>query len=409
MFLALWYYLCGYVMIKASGFGAERFMNMLSYRGVYLWDVKMKGAGVFMKVPLDAMDMVEACQEKTGCRLEILSYGGLPSKLKRFQGRQVLLSGVLLFAVGLYTLSSFVWTIQIEGAERLDSEEIRTYCETLGLKAGAWKRNIETDALTKSLLLHFPDISWVSVGINGTDATIRLAETIEKTEVIDKETPTDMIASADGVITKITVERGTPKVTEGDVVQKGDLLISSEVIIGLEGEEQHPEYVASEGVVEARLWLTQAAELPFAYEEKIYLPETEQNHALIILGKEIDFVRPTEDGLVEKETTSEQTLGLGDFTLPITLKTENYLPYEIKAYERSVDEAKSELEEILSQKIEQSVSEHGTIEEINITYHELTDKLTAEAQAIVVDRIGEKNNREEAIHEPNGENITDGQ
>ena len=81
----------------------------------------------------------------------------------------------------------------------------------------------------------FADISWVSVGIHGTDATIRLAETIGGVEIIDKETPCDIVASTDGVILQITAERGTPLVAAGDVVKKGDVLISSALTIGLEG------------------------------------------------------------------------------------------------------------------------------------------------------------------------------
>ncbi len=69
---------------------------------------------------------------------------------------------------------------------------------------------MDTQAVTNGLLEDFADISWVSVGIHGTDATIRLAETIEGVEIIDKETPCDIVASADGVILQITAERGTP-------------------------------------------------------------------------------------------------------------------------------------------------------------------------------------------------------
>ena len=39
MFLALWYYLHGYVMITVSGFSVERFVNMATFRGIYLWNI----------------------------------------------------------------------------------------------------------------------------------------------------------------------------------------------------------------------------------------------------------------------------------------------------------------------------------------------------------------------------------
>ncbi len=90
MFLALWYYLRGYVMIKAKGFSAERFMNMAAYRGVYLWDIAQDGAGMTMNAPCGSLPLLQTCAEKTGCTLQVIRWGGLPASLRRFRGRQAL-------------------------------------------------------------------------------------------------------------------------------------------------------------------------------------------------------------------------------------------------------------------------------------------------------------------------------
>ena len=96
--------------------------------------------------------------------------------------------------------------MRIEGNERLSKEELLSACREMGLYPGVRKRSVDTQAVTNGLLEDFADISWVSVGIHGTDATIRLAETIEGVEIIDKETPCDIVASTDGVILQITAE-----------------------------------------------------------------------------------------------------------------------------------------------------------------------------------------------------------
>lgn len=411
--MALWYYFRGYVMIKVNGFAAERFMNMLSYRGVYLWDVATDGAGVRLKVPLGSMDIVSVCAEKTGCRLEIQRYGGFPAKIRRFKGRQVLTAGILLFAIGLYLLSSFIWVIRVEGNERVSQEDILSYCQELGLKPAAWKRGIHPEEITKELLVQFPDISWVSVGMKGTDVTIKIAETIEKAEVVDKETPCDVVASMDGVVLKITAERGTPQVKEGDVVKKGDVLISSEVLIGLEGEEQHSEYVAAEGVVTAKVWQQLTAELPLTYEEKVYTGETKTNRILSFWGKDADFIHPSLEGAqADTEVLFEKDLALGDFKVPISIKKEQYNIYTLEKKSRTVDEAKVELEETLRKKTEQCLSQYGTIEKIDVHYEEYSDCVCAKGQAELTERIDEKQEAEkgrDAIDGPDGENNANGQ
>lgn len=414
MFLALWYYFRGYVMIKVYGFAAERFMNMLSYRGVYLWDVEFDGAGVRLKVPMESMDVVTMCAEKTGCRTEVQRYGGLPAKAHRYKGRQVLTMGVLVFAAGLYVLSSFIWVIRVEGNERVTTEDILLYCQQeFGLKPAVWKRGVNPQEITKELLIQFPSISWVSVGIEGTDVTIKIAETIEKTEVVDKETPCDVRAIMDGVILKITAERGTPLVKEGDVVKKGDILISSEILIGLEGEEQHTEYVAAEGTVTAKVWEQLTEELPLTYEEKVYTGETKTNKVLRFWGKDADFIRPAAGkDEADVEVLFEKDLTLGDFQMPISIKKEQYNIYILESKSRTVEDAKAELREILQNKAEQSLSTYGTIEKIEIDFEEYTDLVRAKGQAVLTERIEEKIVAEkgrEAEHGTDGEVDATGQ
>lgn len=369
-------------------------MNMAAFRGVYLWDISYEGAAVTMKADGGSMEILEACSQKTGCSVEILGWGGLPAFLRRFRRRQVWSAGVLCFAAGLYLLSSFIWTVEVEGNERLETEDLLSACEKMGLQPGAWKHGVDTEAVTKGLLMQFSDISWVSVGIKGTDVTIRLAETIEKAERIDRETPCDIIASADGVIVQITAERGTPMVQTGDVVKKGDVLISSELLIGLEGEEQHTEYTAAEGAVTARIWQKLTEELPLQYEETIYSGVEKENHSIVFSEKELDIIHPDGAGKWEKTVLEEQPLALGDFRLPLSLKKEIWKEYEILEKTRTMEETKSILEENLRKKTENLLSPYGKIEDSKITFEEYADSVRGEAEITLLERIDEKRQTE---------------
>lgn len=405
MFLALWYYLRGYVKIRAKGFSAERFMNLAAYRGVYLWDVTQAGASMIMKAAGGSIEILEACAEKTGCTMEILGWGGLPAFLGRFRKRQVWTAGLLFFAAGLYFLSSFIWMVEVEGNERLAKEDILSFCGEMGLRPGGWKRNVDTEEVTKRLLEEFPDLSWVSVGIRGTDATVRLAETIEKVELVDQETLCDIIAAQDGVILQITAERGTPLVAAGDVVQRGDILISSELVIGLEGEEQHTEYTAAAGTVTARIWQRLAEEMPLRYEEVVYNGVEKENHSLIFSEKELDVIRPSGEGEWEKTVLEETPLALGDFELPVKWKKELWRACETVEKERTPAEAKELLEENLRKKAENLLSPYGTIENITFKFEEYADCVRGEAEITMAERIAEKRERTQEKERENADGI----
>jgi len=369
-------------------------MNMAVFRGVYLWDITQEGAGMTMKAAVGSLDILEACAEKTGCSIDILGWGGLPSFLRRFRRRQVWSAGLFCFAAGLYLLSSFVWTVEVEGNERLKTEEILSACENMGMKPGTWKRSVDPEFVTKELLSQFSDISWVSVGMDGTRVRIRLAETIEKAEMIDRVTPCDIVASADGVIVQITAERGTPEVQAGDVVKKGDILISSALLIGLEGEEQRTEYTAAEGAVTARIWQRLTEEVPLVYEQTIYSGVEKENYSIVFSEKELDIIHPDGAGKWEKTVYSEQPLKLGDFRLPLCLKKEIWKEYKIVEKTRTTEEAKSLLEEILRKKTENLLSSCGKIEDSKISFEEYANSIRGEAEVTLLDRIDEKRQME---------------
>lgn len=397
-------------MIKITGFSMERFMNMASYRQILFWDAKANGTSMVMKTSWNGLKALQYCAEKTGCQLEVVAYGGLPVKWRKYKGRQFLMVGLLFFIVGLYVLSSFVWMVDLEGNERLSKEKVLSACAEWGLRPGAWKSNIDTETITKQLLTTFADISWVSVSIQGTDATIQLAETIEKTEMIDKQTPQDIVAEKDGVILQITAERGTPLVQAGDVVKAGDVLISSEIQVGVEGEEMHSEYVAAQGNVMARTWQNMTEELPLQDTEIVLQGEPKTNRILVWQDKKLDIVKPNMAGDFQTEILSQKQMGLGDFQLPILLQTEQYQPYITKPKTRTIEQAKQELEQICNEKAKQLLQQNETIEQIELQYEVYTDCVRAIGKVTLSEQIGKIQRKgQDAIYEPNGTDITVGE
>lgn len=365
-------------------------MNMATYRGVSLWDVSEEGTAMCMKAAESSLELLQLCAEKTGCKFEVLERGGLPVFLRRLCKKQAFAGGILCFAAGLFLLSSFIWVVQIEGNERISKGELLTACKEMGLYSGAWKRHVDTQTVTEGLLESFRDIAWVSVGICGTGATVKLSETIEKVEMIDKDTPCDIVAAEDGVILQITAEQGTPVVAAGDVVKKGDVLISSALTIGLEGEEQHTEYTVAEGTVTARIWQRLTEELPLRYDETVYSGVEKENHSFVFSGKELDIIHP--DGQIkwEKELLFEKTFHMGDLKLPFVWRKEQWRAYETAQRERSAEAAKTLLKENIRKDVEKSLSPSDRIESIAIQYETYVNCVRANAEVTLVKGIEEK-------------------
>lgn len=397
MLPAFWYYLRGYVMISISGFSVERFLNMATYRQILFWDASYCGTAMRMKTSFSGLQDLQYCADKTGCTLTVLAYGGLPARLRRLHGHPVFFAGIFCFAIALYVLSSFVWVVKVEGNERLLTEDILQTCADAKLHPGAWKAHIDPEALTQTLLAQYSDISWVSIRIDGTQATVSLAETIEAPEIIDKATPCDIVATKDGVILEIATERGTPAVAVGDVVKTGDVLISSDIFVGVEGEEGHTESVAASGSVRARTWTKLTEELSLTEEQKVYDTEEKINHILLVgENLEIDWLRPHMKDTYDVDTQAPQSLTIGDWRLPLSIVTQQYRPYTTTKVQRTEDEAKQALESLCRQKAEGLLDDGDTgdtkdiIEALDIQYQVYTDCIRAECTVTMIEEITQK-------------------
>ncbi|MBM6829518.1 sporulation protein YqfD [Anaerotignum lactatifermentans] len=397
-------------MIRVSGFSMERFLNMASYRNVYFWDVDSRGTGFTMKTSLAGLREAEYCAAKTGCTLEVLARGGLPARYRRFRKREALWAGAVCFALVLYVLSGFVWSLEIEGNERLEEESLRSACAQMGLYPGAWKNNVDMDAVTEGLLAQFHDLSWVSVGMDGTKATVRLTETIEAPEVVEKETPSDIVAAKDGLVLSISAERGVPLVKAGDVVKAGQVLISSQITGETEGETPYAAQTAAAGSVTARTWMEWSMELPLSYTQKEYTGEEKVDHILLLGDAAVDLIRPSAEENCHKEVISEGYLSLGDVRFPVGWRKVRLRYYRETEKSRTVEEAKTELESSLRQKAEDYLRGQGVLEDMNIQYEIYADCVRAVATAEMTEEIAEtKEKGADAGNESSGENITAGE
>lgn len=388
MLLRLWNYLRGYVMIQVSGFSVERFLSMAAYRGVYLWNICHGGSGLNCCVGRRDLEKLAPFAEKTGCTVTIAEQRGVPFLFERYQKRKILGAGVLVFVAMLYVLSSFVWTMEVTGNDRLKTADILAACDAEGLAPGVWKRTVDTREVGEHLLLRFSDISWVAVTIQGTHAKINVVETILKPEIVDRVTPTDLVAGKAGVIVSMAASAGTPMAKAGDVVEAGQLLVSSEVRLMVMEEEVGREYVHAAGEVTARVWYHLEDSLPLNYTEKNYTGEQKTHKSLILGDTVVDFLRPDVDASAwDWEILTETPLKIGDYHFPVALRSELARAYVLEEKSRTEEEARQILSAQLKTELEAELPDAAVLEDEEITFVREGDRLIAQATYTVLERI----------------------
>jgi len=340
-------YLGGFVTIAVSEDCLEKFLNMASTRGIYLWGIANAGRNrVELKVRLSSVQPLRHVARMTRCRFQIVERAGLPFFVGRMKRRKALLGGALFFVVVLYMLSSFVWFIDVTGNRSIAREQVCKAARQAGLYRGVPKWSVDTAKVEETVLRQVPGLSWVGVYVDGTRVRIKLVEKVLPPDT-GQEKPADVVAVKDGLIKEILVLNGQPRVSEGDTVTAGQVLISAAVPPpdpeeNLEpGEEpsEEPEqtqepvkYVHARGIVRARVWYEDYKEMPLVERGVRSTGREITKLCMKIGGKEIIFMGPRQIPYehFEAQTNGKRLPAWRNISIPVEFITVKY--HEAKPY-----------------------------------------------------------------------------
>lgn len=391
MFLNLWNYLRGYVIIEVSGFCVERFINLAVYKGIRVWDAQPTPSGIAMKISVGDFKRLIECRRKTKCRIKIKKRFGLPFAIHKNRKRKFFAVGVLLFMLLVYILSSFIWLIEIEGNERISSSEILEFCEENGLKIGALKSKTDKAALTAALKNNFSELSWVAISIRGTRAVIKLTETIPPLSPPNSSEPCDIIADSDAVIVSIVASAGTPLVKAQDVVGRGDVLVSAELVAKENEAVLLKKYVHAKADIKARQWHNIKISIPIKYTAKNYTGNTVKRYEGSLFNKKISFNLLKNNISYEnydKITRSRQLSAGKNFPLPFIMIVNEYREYIPESKSLPIEQAKTAAEKQIVKKILSDFDANAEIENKQYKFTQNNNELILDALITVVRDFG---------------------
>lgn len=226
----------GYNRVRVVIGNSERFFNALSEGGIPVWSIISDGAEIYFNVRLSDMNELLMISRRFGSNVVISEKFGaekLGDNLEKY--KFFILLSVCLSAVVMW-ISLYVWDIGIYGAENINPQSILSFLYDSGYKTGMKKDDVDVGELELAIKSNFRDVTGVLAEIDGVRLCITLFESESFTEY-DNHTPVDIIAVKDCVVDEIDVYIGTGKVTAGEEVKAGDVLISGRVDYVFKDEE----------------------------------------------------------------------------------------------------------------------------------------------------------------------------
>ena len=347
-------FLFGYLNVEVEGYYVERFINNCISKNIFFWKME-RSKSTIMHMNIGANEFKQAAKiaQKHGCKIKINGKHGLPFVLKKYKKRKIFFILLLLLFIVIFTLSKFVWNIEITGNTTIDSNEIMEVLNNDGLKIGTLKSKVNTEKIINKIRYQRDDIAWIGIQIEGTNAIVRIVEAEVKPEIVDENDYCNIVATKDGVIDKITAQNGTLMVSEGAEVKKGDILIAGY----MEGKYTGKNYVNATGTV--------LAKVKYEENEKIYKKETkkeqtgnfENKYSIKFNNFKINFYK-TLSKYENYDTmyTSKKIKLFSNFYLPIEII--KYTNYEVNNTERlyNEEEAKAEGKSRAEEKLNSLIS-----------------------------------------------------
>ncbi|BCJ86222.1 sporulation protein YqfD [Effusibacillus dendaii] len=346
----------GYVVVNVTGNRLPSLVNLANQEGLWIRDIVYRANGsIQMTILRSDIRRLIPLLRQTNSKIHFGKRTGLPFLWQRAWRRKMFLAGAVLFLGLLYTLTSLVWSVEVEGTKKISPETVLAAADSIGIHRGTWIAKLpEKEVLREQIMDKVPELSWVGVSIQGTHVRIRVVEKIPAVKPLPSN-PQNIIAMKKGIIERVLVQKGIPTVQKGQLVNPGDLVISGSLGDGKTS-------VHAQGVVEARIWYTTQLTIPLNQVRKRYTGEQYAKEYLVFgsLPVQVWGYRTNTFSTFE-EQADDQELRIGSYKLPVTWRHVNVKETAEDRITLTADEAKKEALTRSSADVAAKIGETGRI------------------------------------------------
>lgn len=359
-------FIFGEVIVKVSGRGIERFLNVLTRNDLHIWNVKRHGTEtITFKMRLQDALKIRRFARKSECEISFLERKGIPFLLKRLFKNSGFLIGAFLFFLIILMLSNVVWGIDIKGAKPATEYKIRKELDKMGVKVGKFQFFIEdAESIQRRLTNNIGAVTWVGVELKGTTYEFQVVEKKQPKEP-KRLSPRNLVATKKATIVKMEVDKGQMVVDKNEQVVPGQLLVSG--LIGKEGEEVP---VAAKGKVWGETWYTSHVELPLKTNFNVFSGKEERKYTLIIGNVNIPLWGFGKSKFKESETGIQtKNIYFLKWKLPISLADITVREREKVTREYKKDDAVNIALDMAKKDIKSGLNEDAKIKDAKILHN----------------------------------------
>lgn len=353
-------FFAGHVQLEVECAYPERFMNLCAQNDISFWDlIRIDSITVQVTTTMKSYRKLQPLLDSLAARVKPIKRAGVPIFFRRIRKRYALLAGLVFTLAATWVMSLYIWDIRVEGNETVSAAMILGTLEELGVGIGSFGPGVDPESLRHQVLLELEDLSWITVNVNGSRATVIVRERIHAPPMIPAGVATSVFATRSGIIDQIMVWAGTPLVEVGDTVVMGQDLVTGR----MDSQAQGTRFVRADAQIFARTWYMFSMSTPLEHVEKVYTGET-STKSIIFFGQDrINlFFDSRNSHITYDKMVKESDFHLpGGIILPIRHERRTYTAYEPVVTRLDETTAALFLQEQLLTKLEEHIGPGGQV------------------------------------------------
>ena len=274
----------------------EEYYKVVSFlvrNNIYYEDLYLKDNKVYLKTNEENIEKLSLFFS-----VKVLKYYGLKGTLNFLKKHYIFLISLIIGYIAVLVLSNTIFEVEVISSNSNLRETVLDNLSENGIKKYKFvKSKKEIDKIKEKILKeNETTLEWIEIERVGTKYTVNLTERVITVRNED-ERKTDIVASKDGMIKYILVNKGSKVKEVNELVKKGETIISGSIM----KDETLVDTVNASGRVYAEVWYKVNTTVP--YKHIVYEKTGEViNHVYLeIFGKKFTLMGKYETNMSMNE------------------------------------------------------------------------------------------------------------
>ena len=227
------YYLRGYNRVHLSGAEFSLFLNNMVKDRIPFWNLERNGPfDLSISIFCRDLDQTTDNIDRSMCEFHYVEKIGFGDTVKGLLHRKLFLVGLSVIILFFLVFPQFVFFYEVNGNMEISDEQILQTLYEIGIHEGIYGPRLKPKWIKDHVLNVLPELQWITITQNGCKAKVVVRERPDTPEITNRKDLTNIVAAHGGLITDISVLEGQAVCKPGDIVSKGDLLVSGLVDAG---------------------------------------------------------------------------------------------------------------------------------------------------------------------------------